>query len=118
MKMPPWTMPKIFTPISVRGDPRYLKYIPTSSPAQLTASANATIRNQPATLRTSNVFVMRTFVPQRTASYYMVSLLKLSAFSAVRAGAGSGRRPDRRRRTARRRRSPSRVAPAPAPRAG
>ena len=34
MKTPPCAMPKTFTPISVRGVPRYLKYMPISSPTQ------------------------------------------------------------------------------------
>ena len=48
MKISPCAMPNTLTPISVRGVPRYLKYMPTSRPTQLTASARATSRNQPA----------------------------------------------------------------------
>lgn len=58
MKTIPWAMPKIFTPISVRGSAEYLKYIPTNSPAHVTASANAINRKRPAALRTSNAVAM------------------------------------------------------------
>ena len=63
MKTIPWAMPKIFTPISVRGSARYLKYIPINSPTHVTASANATNRNRPAALRTSNAVAMTPLCP-------------------------------------------------------
>src|SRR5690242_5740149 len=58
MKTSPCAVPNTLTPISVRGVPRYLKYMPTSRPAQLTASAKAINRNQPTADRRSNAGVM------------------------------------------------------------
>src|SRR5689334_11081379 len=73
MKISPWTIPKTFTPISVRGLPRYLKYIPASRPTQLTASARATTRNRPAAVRTSKALVMGAIVPESPTNYYKAS---------------------------------------------
>jgi hypothetical protein len=75
MKTKPWAIPNTLTPISVRGLPRYLKYMPTSRPTQLTASSKAISRNQPLADRRSNVLVMGAIVPERNASYYDVSLV-------------------------------------------
>ena len=61
------------TPISVRGVPRYLKYMPTSRPTQLTASARAINRNQPPADRRSKALVMAAIVPETGASYYIAS---------------------------------------------
>ena len=63
MKTIPWAMPKIFTPISVRGSARYLKYIPVNSPTHVTASANAINRKRPAAARTSNAVAMAPLCP-------------------------------------------------------
>ena len=73
MKISPWAIPNTLTPISVRGVPRYLKYMPISRPTQLTASARAINRNQPATDRRSNALVMAAIVPENDASYYRAS---------------------------------------------
>ena len=73
MKISPWAIPNTLTPISVRGVPTYLKYIPISSPTQLTASATAINRNQPAADRTSNGGVMGAIVPEKPIGYYRAS---------------------------------------------
>src|SRR6476661_4824988 len=111
--------PKTLTPTSVCGLPRYLKYIPVSRPTQLTASAKAINRNQPATVLplrwTSDVVVMAAIVPDVAASYYRASLTVLPP---VRGGAAPGRRPVRLLRTAPRPRSPNPVGPVRERRAG
>lgn len=66
-------MPNTLTPISVRGVPRYLKYMPISSPTQLAASARAINRNQPAADRRSNAGVMGAIVPEKRQNYYIAS---------------------------------------------
>ena len=73
MKTNPCAIPKTFTPISVRGVPRYLKYIPISRPTQVTASAMAIRRNQPARVRRSKTLVMGAIVPEIDANYYKAS---------------------------------------------
>ena len=59
--------------VSVRGVPRYLKYMPISRPTQLTASASAINRNQPAANRRSNAGVTGAIVPEKNPSYYIAS---------------------------------------------
>jgi len=59
--------------VSVRGVPRYLKYMPISRPTQLTASASAINRNQPAADRRSNAGVTGAIVPEKNPSYYIAS---------------------------------------------
>jgi hypothetical protein len=73
MKTSPCAMPNTLTPTSVRGLPRYLKYMPTSSPTQLTASSRAIRRNHPATDRRSKALVMAAIVPENGRSYYKAS---------------------------------------------
>src|SRR6478609_1970386 len=100
--------PKTLTPTSVCGLPRYLKYIPVSRPTQLTASAKAINRNQPATVLplrwTSDVVVMAAIVPEVAASYYRASLTVLPRSGAaqhqgVALSACSAQRRDRVART-------------------
>jgi hypothetical protein len=47
--------------------------MPTSRPTQLSASAKAIKRNQPATERASTLLVMGAIVPEKQRSYYVVS---------------------------------------------